>query len=93
MSDDIDRERWPIEQEDCFVGKLEVLCSGGGYFIGRLFLDKQNGYTAPYSRESGYFPSFETAQDALTRMDFEVRDCIENNAAYEAGALPRPTAS
>lgn len=87
---DIDREQWPIEHADCFVGKLEVCCSGAGYYIGRMCLDKKHGYTAPYSRESDYFPTEGAAADALRSMDFEVRDCIENNAAYEAGRLPRP---
>jgi len=89
---DIDRERWPIEHEDCFVGKLEVLSSGAGSYIGRRCLDKQGGFIEPYSRESGYFPNCVKAKEALDRMNFEVRDCVENNAAYEAGGLPRPKA-
>lgn len=90
---DIDREEWPIEHDDCFVSSLKVCQSGAGYYIGRMCLDKQRGFEAPYSRESGYYPTEEMAARDLDRMTFTVRDCIENNAAYESGKLPLPKAN
>ena len=89
----IDRKRWPIEHDDCFVSGLEVLRSGAGYFIGRTCLDKVRGYLDVYSRESDYYPTEKMAARALETMAFDVRDCAENNAAYEVGALPLPKAN
>lgn len=62
--------------------ELKVLHSGAGYYIGRV--DK---FGAPYSRESGYYRAFEAAENQL-KNGFVVRDCAENNFAYDSGALP-----
>lgn len=63
--------------------ELKVMSSNGGYYIGRE--DDEDG--SPYSKESGYYKSYGEAKDALEN-DFEVRDCAENNYAYDSGALP-----
>lgn len=89
----VDRKRWPIEHEDCFVSGLGVLRSGAGYFIGRTCLDKVHGYIDVYSRESDYYLTETMAARALETMTFETRDCAENNALYEAGELPLPKAN
>lgn len=60
---------------------LKVLHSNAGYYIGRT----DNG--DPYSRESGYYRSYEEAEKEL-KNGFEVRDCVENNFAYDSGNLP-----
>lgn len=55
----------PIETcEDCGVEmKLEVLCSGGGYYIGRQC------NCGPYSREhQDYFPTRKQAETILAAM-------------------------
>lgn len=64
------------------ISELMVLYSAAGYYIGRR--DTKDG--SPYSRESGYYPSYETAEVALD--GFEVRSCAENNFAYDNGNLP-----
>ena len=42
------------------VLKFQVLCSGGGYYIGTFCRN-----CGPYSRESGYYGSSKEAQEAL----------------------------
>lgn len=66
--------------------KLQVLKSNAGWYIGRTYTDKE-GFEEPGSRESGYFGTEEDAKKAL-KFGFEVRDCMENNAAYDKGILP-----
>ena len=72
--------------------ELKVLRSGAGYYIGRQSLSEEGGiqFVEPGTRESGYFPSEESARDALRNMDFTVRDCMENNSLYASGVVPRP---
>lgn len=45
--------------------ELQVLRSGGGYYIGYAC-----SKCGPYSRESGYYPSREAAQGDLTKGTF-----------------------
>lgn len=47
-----------------YVGKLEVLESASGFYIGRLFYHTDNEFE-PYSRESQYYPTRESAQRDL----------------------------
>lgn len=78
---------------EVWVGPLEVLKSPAGWYIGRLCWveDKHgDGYQEPLSRESDYYRAKEEAEAELKDMTFEVRDCVENNFAYEQGDLPRP---
>lgn len=70
------------------VSDLKVMCSGGGYYIGRSYWDTEFGFEGPYSRESGYYATHDEAAAELGDMTFEVRDCIENNWAYDKGDLP-----
>ncbi len=74
--------------EDCWVSDLKVMRSAAGHYIGRSCVDPEMGGGAmPYSRESGYFGSYEDAEVQLAE-GFGLRQCVENDAAYDAGALP-----
>ena len=64
---------------------LQVLRSAAGFYIGRTF--KSHGFEEPGSRESEYFPTHESAEKAL-KEGFVIRECIENDQAYESGDLP-----
>ena len=71
------------------VSDLKVMQSAAGYYIGRSYFDTDYGFEGPYSRESEYM----TKADAVERLKhdtYKVRDCIENNAMYDAGDLPDP---
>ena len=73
------------------VSDLQILNSAAGWYIGRSYLDTEFGENEwPYSRESGYYASKEEAENALDTDNFEVRRCIENDAAYANGSLPYP---
>ena len=72
------------------VSDLMVMQSAAGHYIGREYFDLELGFPAPFSRESGYYRTREEAQVALQAGHWEVRDCIENNAAYKNGTLPMP---
>jgi len=85
----VDRKKYPHEHNDCYVSDLMVCQSAAGYYLGRMCLDKEDGFEEPYSRESDYFASKEKAAAALA-AGFEVRNCIENQYAYETGNLPPP---
>jgi len=78
--------------DEFWIGELRVMKSPAGWYIGRYCWVKTTKfeYEEPYSRESGYFPTKEDAETELKGMSFEVRDCSENNYAYEQGTLPRP---
>lgn len=55
----------PATCEDCGVAlKPQVLQSAAGYYIGTFC------QCGPYSRESGYYPKREEAQQALDTGDF-----------------------
>lgn len=63
--------------------------SAAGYYIGRSCTnDDMPGFEEPYSRESGYYPNEAAATADL--HTFDVRDCAENEYAYETGAIKRP---
>ena len=64
------------------ISELRVLHSNAGYYIGRI--DTKLG---PYSRESGYYSSYKEAETALN-TNFKVRNCGENNFAYDNKSLP-----
>jgi len=88
---DRDAKRFSVKADGGWYGGLEVLRSGAGYYIGRLFWSPEcGGYIEPGSRESGYYASEEEAKADLAGMTFDVRDCMENEATYAAGILPRP---
>lgn len=75
-----------------YISDLKVMRSAAGWYIGRDYYDPDEPWTSPdrpcpYSRESGYFASEEEAKTAL-RDGFSVRNCVENNWAYESGSLP-----
>jgi len=78
--------------DEVWVGKLQVLKSPAGWYIGRYcwVKDKHGEFEEPYSRESSYYKIEEAAVAELKNMTFEVRDCSENNHAYSEGAMPRP---
>ena len=72
------------------VSDLQVMQSAAGFYIGRSYWDTEFGFEGPYSRESGYYANKADAEADLAAQSFEVRDCIENNAAYKSGDLPLP---
>ncbi len=71
-----------------------VMRSAAGFYIGRACLETDEnsaeyygGDEEPFSRESeDYFSSEEAATAALNEM-FVVRNCGENNFAYEQDTL------
>ena len=69
--------------------ELKVMQSAAGYYIGRGYVveEEWGTYEEPGSRESGYYKTREAAQCAL-ETEFDVRDCVENNSAYDNGSLP-----
>lgn len=69
------------------MSELKVMQSAAGYYIGRSYFDLECECEFPYSRESGYMTQAD-AEAALATADFVVRDCIENNWAYDTGNLP-----
>lgn len=85
----VDRKRFPIENEDCYLTGLHVCQSNAGYYIGRMCWDKEGDFEEPFSRESGYYRKKEDAEKEL-HEGFEVRECLENEWAYEEGHLPEP---
>lgn len=88
MSDEgYDPDLYPNEFDGLRVSDLKVMKSGAGYYIGRSYWDEDYGFDGPYSRESGYYATAEYAQVELESQSFEVRDCLENNWAYDNGAL------
>ena len=64
--------------------ELKVMSSNAGYYIGRSSTE----YGDPYSRESDYYPTYGAAEKDLNNKTFVVRDCSENNFAYDTGTLP-----
>lgn len=75
------------------VSLLHVMQSNAGFYIGRFCTetdegsdDYMGGMEEPYSRESGYYPTWIAANDAM-QAGFPVRDCIENNRMYGNGGL------
>lgn len=86
-----DEERFSVPGEDGgFYSGFEVCRSAAGFYIGRMHWSPDlDGFIEPGSRESGYFATRTAAEEALAK-GFKVRDCIENNAAYASGRLPRP---
>lgn len=61
--------------------KLRVLMSGAGYYIGRMF-NNPEGYQEPGSRESGYYPTHESATEALRDKTYH-RVADENDYMYK----------
>jgi len=55
----------PSTCSDCGVDlELSVCMSNAGYYIGTMC------HCGPYSRESGYYPDFESAEKALKSGEF-----------------------
>lgn len=70
------------------ISELKVMRSAAGYYIGRSCAEDDMPFDAPFSRESGYYPSEEAA--AADLHTFDVRVCAENEYAYNSGDIPRP---
>lgn len=68
---------------------LQVCQSAAGYYIGRMHHDDTvaKGFIEPGSRESGYYPTYEVAQEALKSGTF-YHERTENVFAYEDGSMP-----
>lgn len=66
--------------------ELQVLKSGAGYYIGRLW-EEEDGYAEPGTRESGYYLTHECAEQAM-KDGFTLRVCDENILAYALGEIP-----
>ena len=48
------------------ISPLKVMKSAAGYYLGHSYHDEEIGADLPYSRDSDYFPTRETAEDYLT---------------------------
>ena len=86
----MDIKKFPNLVDGDRVSDLQVMKSGAGYYIDRSYWDEEFGFEGPYSRESGYFPTYEAAEIELDLNNWEVRRCIENEWAYDRGDLPDP---
>jgi hypothetical protein len=79
-----------LSSKEMLISELMILQSGAGYYIGRLCADlvefAPNVFPEPYSRESGYYPTKESAEKAM-KEGFPLRDCVENNYGYANGML------
>ena len=62
------------------VSVLKVMKSGAGWYIGRSYFDTEFGFEGPYSRESGYFTTEESANDNFEMDVWVYRDAPENRA-------------
>ena len=92
MTEDERKKRFPVDGKDCWISELHVMQSAAGYYIGRDCIDKTDPFgPEPYSRESDYFRTEEGARAAMG-SGFIVRDCVENNFAYDSGIIPKPPA-
>lgn len=80
-------DRFPNDFNGEKVSDLKVMQSAAGWYIGRSYWDEEFGFEGPYSRESGYYATEHEARVHLSNETFEVRDCVENNAAYANGNL------
>jgi len=52
-----------------YIGRLEVLESTSGFYIGRLYYHSENEFE-PYSRESTYYPTRELAESLLEENEY-----------------------
>lgn len=77
-----------IETEDGVYSELQVLQSGAGFYIGRLFTGT-DGLVEPGSRESCYYPNQETAEAALRTECFH-REAEELELLYRSVPKPVP---
>lgn len=48
--------------------ELQVLQSGAGWYIGTLYYEPGSKFGEPGSRDSGYFPTQEAAEQALASL-------------------------
>jgi hypothetical protein len=71
-----------IDTNDGYYGVLEVCKSGAGYYIGRIFHNKE-GYMEPGSRETDYYKTKEEAENALQTNSWKWRDAPENRFLYD----------
>ena len=55
------------ERED--YSKLQVLQSGGGWYVGTIYTDPETGFQEPGSRDTGYFANEKIATDVLTALE------------------------
>lgn len=80
-------------------GPLQVCQSAAGFYIGRMFtydakeaeeagLGFPEGFQEPGSRESGYFATRVAAEADLASGVLNARSCLENDRAYDTGAVP-----
>jgi hypothetical protein len=79
----------PIQLDDGIYSPLQVMHSAAGYYIGRIFTDK-NGMEVPGSRETHYYPTREAAENALLSGNFKFRDCWENERLYNEAKEKKP---
>lgn len=70
------------------ISKLRILQSNAGYYIGRTIYDYSFECDLPYSRESGYYPTWEDANFDLLRIGSgnihpsDLRQASENSYMY-----------
>ena len=59
--------------------EVKVCKSGAGWYIGTI--DESEGFPQPNCRCSGYYNSYESAQNALENYTFN-RICMENDMCH-----------
>ena len=70
------------------IGKLRILQSNAGYYIGRTIYDHTIEFDMPYSRESGYYGTWEEAHQDLLKIGngeihpSDLRQATENSYMY-----------
>jgi hypothetical protein len=91
---------------DCSMGETLVIShlmpmkSAAGWYLGRACVEVDDPHSpnhinvdfgyGPYSRETGYYPDEATLRKVHEADMLPVRDCVENNALYDSGRLPKP---
>lgn len=55
--------------------ELQVMHSAAGYYIGTVYHDP-DGFDEPGSRDSGYYPTREKAQEELDKLRKGDDDCV-----------------
>ncbi len=57
-----------IKHKECY-SELQVLNSGGGYYVGTIYTDPLEDYQEPGSRDSSYFATYDEAAALLAEIE------------------------
>lgn len=67
------------------ISELKVLQSAAGYYLGKVYWDREAKAWFPYDRYSGYFPTREAAEQALElhlRADLQEAEGDEEDVPF-----------